>query len=646
MTALANRSTVAPIITSLKATPSIPLYTLDDQKSRKCKFDSNGMEVWNNAQTSDIPSIPFAVTGTQEFLTIAIRNPWSGLSNKTLNVLGTFKARNGSTASVWDMATIGFSVNQDSSPTAFKPTIGGLSRPKHLPSGFDGNIEWTVTLSDDPDGLVPLQKFSIPLEFYCLPNKVPKIISDGLPAQLLRILLQTRYPKQEDSPWGWVKFCMDFLRSQNFRYETSSGRFNYVNREPTHPVSDACYLEHWLSHYDTLRYEHELTRQRRVNCFDLAALGHVLLAIGLDATNYGVRMKHLRPFGMINVTNLIGIGSCNNPFFEKGLTDQITDPDPIAKKDSKKYRTGFGSHVFLAVVSDDGEKIVDATCGPQVGDFTLSEYIEKAIDHDASQTLKYKNGDLISRDGDVGSVQDGPGVIRIISPVDVPPMSHHGSPTKGILSAVSAAAADKDNDFTSGKLVNTSIHTDGMVLSLSWLFLPAASDSCATIDILVYESKGSLLQLEYMNRKAAFDQPGIAYEDLKTSKNMADLSMPKTVNRGIINFEKTSQLPFALWQQGLQEDDEESLGMVVIVNGFGTSEIKGVVHGLMNVLSEELKDSAEKERPTISCAAGSKKEIEVVVGHNTVLSTECTVEVQNTFTLFTSLADYHAGRQR
>ena len=413
-----------------------------------------------------------------------------------------------------------------------------------MPSGFEGKIEWTVSLGDDTRHVVPIQQFSTPLEFYCLPNRVPKPISNSLPAQLLRILLQTRYPKHEDSAEGWMKYSIDFLRSQNFRYETSSGRFNYVSREPTYSVSTNCYLEHWLSHYDTPRNQHELARQRRVNCFDLAVLGHILPAIGLDVTTYQVQMRHPRPFGMIKVTNLIGIGDCNNPFYENGLTDNITHPNQIAKDEGpeggeKRYRTGFGSHVFLGVTDDVDERIVDATCGPPVGKYTLAGYLENAIDHVASQTLRGKNGHLIRPEGHVGSVQNGPGVIRIISPVDVPPSSHNGTHSKGILSAVSAAAAEKANDFTSGKLVNTSIHTDGMVLSLSCLFLPEGSESCATIDVLVYDSKGIILQMEYTNRKAAFEEPGIEFEDMKSLKHMADLNIPTTVNHGIINLDKT-----------------------------------------------------------------------------------------------------------
>ena len=51
----------------------------------------------------------------------------------------------------------------------------------------------------------------------------------------------------------------------------------------------------------------------------------------------------------------------------------------------------------------------------------------------------------------------------------------------------------------------------------------------------------------------------------------------------------------------------------------------------MNIISEELKNSAEKNPPKVICAEGNDKEIEVVVGQNTVLSTGCTVKVRKPY---------------
>jgi hypothetical protein len=204
---------------------------------------------------------------------------------------------------------------------------------RYLPTGFEGHIEWTVAVEDDPNFTVPLQIFSTPVEFYCLPSNVPKYISDGLPAQLLRILLQTRFEKYDDSYHGWIKYCMDFLRSQNFRYETLGGKSNYANfltHGASGPVTNTCHLEHWLDHYEMLRAELNAECQRRVNCYDLAALGQVLLAVGLDPARHKIKMKYLEPYGMINPTRLIGFnGMCNNPFFEDGRYKKKLESKPM-----------------------------------------------------------------------------------------------------------------------------------------------------------------------------------------------------------------------------------------------------------------------------------------------------------------------------
>ena len=217
---------------------------------------------------------------------------------------------------------------------ADQPIEPAIERPhQYLPTGFDGHIEWVFSLGQDENLSWPLQTFTTPIELYTLPATVPKYISDGLPAQLLRILLKTRFEGIEDNYRGWTKYCMKFLRSQNFRYETLSGKNSYSGF-PTHgnqgPVTNVCYLEHWLPHYEMLRAEANPECQRRVNCYDLAALGQVLLAIGLDSGKHKLEMKYLAPYGMINETTLIGInGKCNNPFFEDGKTDGMTDPKPL-----------------------------------------------------------------------------------------------------------------------------------------------------------------------------------------------------------------------------------------------------------------------------------------------------------------------------
>jgi hypothetical protein len=64
--------------------------------------------------------------------------------------------------------------------------------------------------------------------------------------------------------------------------------------------------------------------------------------------------------------------------------------------------------------------VVDATCGPAIGTQSLSEYVDTAIDHVASRSLKKSKedgGKLVSPDGHADDIEDGPGVIDIVSPI-------------------------------------------------------------------------------------------------------------------------------------------------------------------------------------------------------------------------------------
>jgi hypothetical protein len=81
--------------------------------------------------------------------------------------------------------------------------------------------------------------------------------------------------------------------------------------------------------------------------------------------------RFLRPFGFIQGTNLIGVGLCNNPFFEANQSDRFTQPhDP--------KRTHFGNHAFCRL----GSQGLDACAGPHTGTETEAEYVKASIDSD------------------------------------------------------------------------------------------------------------------------------------------------------------------------------------------------------------------------------------------------------------------------
>jgi hypothetical protein len=105
-----------------------------------------------------------------------------------------------------------------------------------------------------------------------------------------------------------------------------------------------------------------------VNCFDSGA------AVQTLSGAFGVKTQWIYqwPFGFMAKTNLVGIGECNNPFFIRNGTNKVVDP-------MDKKRTSFSCHVFVSA-KPSTEDIRDACAGPHIGEETLRQYLESAID--------------------------------------------------------------------------------------------------------------------------------------------------------------------------------------------------------------------------------------------------------------------------
>lgn len=105
--------------------------------------------------------------------------------------------------------------------------------------------------------------------------------------------------------------------------------------------------------------------KNRVNCYDQAAAVQSLAA----AVGVAMDWYFLQPYGYIQQTNLVGVGACNNPFFESNGSK------PVVAATSKD-RTAFGNHAFVG----GRDKINDSCAGPHLGTESLRQYIRAAID--------------------------------------------------------------------------------------------------------------------------------------------------------------------------------------------------------------------------------------------------------------------------
>lgn len=114
-----------------------------------------------------------------------------------------------------------------------------------------------------------------------------------------------------------------------------------------------------------------------VNCYDQAA-GLTVLGrlVGIDVNYY-----FMAPFGYINEVDLVGVGSCNNPFFSDPTCSAdhvITPPHALTGSDGKP-RSGFGNHAFTMF----GGGVYDACAGPVTGT-ALGTYLTNTIDTTAT----------------------------------------------------------------------------------------------------------------------------------------------------------------------------------------------------------------------------------------------------------------------
>lgn len=110
----------------------------------------------------------------------------------------------------------------------------------------------------------------------------------------------------------------------------------------------------------------------------------------------GIHAKYvyLRPFGYINITqNLVGIGPCNNPFYEmckvppthpdyEPWFQTISNEKIWTTSQHPKKQSSFGNHAFVKYSG----KIYDACAGPDVGTRTPPEYLEHSIDIETSMS--------------------------------------------------------------------------------------------------------------------------------------------------------------------------------------------------------------------------------------------------------------------
>jgi hypothetical protein len=141
---------------------------------------------------------------------------------------------------------------------------------------------------------------------------------------------------------------------------------------------------------DKFKLKDYISKKGIVNCYDQAA------AVQCLCGGLGVKTGWLfvgpTKFGFIKLTHLVGIGPCNNPFFN--LPDPKVSRNPVWMPGDPKERTEFSNHAFVQINYDpsahDKTYIRDACVGPHISNENLLQYLTASIDVDYEINLLWK----------------------------------------------------------------------------------------------------------------------------------------------------------------------------------------------------------------------------------------------------------------
>ena len=135
-----------------------------------------------------------------------------------------------------------------------------------------------------------------------------------------------------------------------------------------------------------------------VNCYDqaygVATIGNLL------GPTTAVVPWHTEPFGYINTTNLVGVGTCNNPFYNMTIQNiyvkdvsaagsvffgNCMPPTDLVCSVNDKTRTWFLRHKYVVLDVGGVDYVFDACAGPFCGESTRIDYLNRAIDRSTQE---------------------------------------------------------------------------------------------------------------------------------------------------------------------------------------------------------------------------------------------------------------------
>jgi hypothetical protein len=237
---------------------------------------------------------------------------------------------------------------------------------------YQGDAEWTVKTAQ---GTFP-QREKTRLELFVILDKPAAFFKDGAWVEALRFVFQkTKAGGSKDAVFigGEIsKYCHG---AHGLRYDIRSGAAAFGGSKFGKSTFKLQNYMNWKKLGAGPPNAYGDTIQNVVNCYDQAAALQALTGV------LGIKAIWIlaEPYGFIKTSKLVGVGACNNPFY-----DLKKGPGPITASDHPD-RQPFGNHAFVQLFNKLGG-ILDSCAGPHKGNETIVQYIANTVD--ATRTMK------------------------------------------------------------------------------------------------------------------------------------------------------------------------------------------------------------------------------------------------------------------
>jgi hypothetical protein len=236
---------------------------------------------------------------------------------------------------------------------------------------YQGDAEWSVKTAQ---GVFP-QREKTRLELFVIMDIPAAFFKDGAWVEALRFVFhKTKIAGSKDPVFigGEIsKYCHG---AHGLRYDIKSGAAAFGGTKFGKSTFKLRDYMNWRTLGKGLINAYGDTIQNVVNCYDQAAALQALTGVlGIKAI-----WVLADPYGFIKTSNLVGVGPCNNPFY-----DPKKGPGAITATDHAG-RMPFANHAFVQLFNKLGG-ILDSCAGPHTGKETIVQYIANTVD--ATRTM-------------------------------------------------------------------------------------------------------------------------------------------------------------------------------------------------------------------------------------------------------------------